>query len=189
MRPFLLTAALCVTPLTTLSAQAMRIMMARPMSSNDTSWIPAARRTPVQLKVTALDGRIVDLAAWRGKVVAIELWSLVECDQCTEQEDALKAVYAKYHAQGFEVLRVVVGDSTIDRSMLDEEITRNEVKWPVTFTPSWDREAVLKPYHLDFLPGLVLYDQKGHFVSNSMSADDLDAYLKTAFAPIAKPKK
>lgn len=39
-----------------------------------TAWAPADRGTPIELAGTTLDGRSVDLAAYRGKPVVVNVW-------------------------------------------------------------------------------------------------------------------
>jgi hypothetical protein len=55
---------------------------------------------PVSLQFTAVDGREVDLANMKGKVVLVDFW---ESDQELPQ---VKAAYDKFHAQDFEVIGI-----------------------------------------------------------------------------------
>lgn len=58
--------------------------------------------TPFSFQVTDIDGNARDLADYRGKAVLI----VNTASRCgfTPQYEALEAIYARYHARGFEVL-------------------------------------------------------------------------------------
>lgn len=162
------------TPMTT----ATPVFQADPDA--DTSWKIAARKTPTHLSVTTIDGKTLDLASLHGKVVVLEFWSLEGCNTCSQQETTLKAAYTKYHSKGLEIIRVVLGDSSIDRSMLEQEAKDNGVTWPETFTPSPVASSeIMDRYHIRYLPApLVVFDKQGKFVTNKMKPGELERYLK-----------
>ena len=54
---------------------------------------------------TTLDGKTVDVAALKGKVVILHFWA-TWCAPCREEMPALEVVWRHYHGQGLEVLAV-----------------------------------------------------------------------------------
>ena len=60
---------------------------------------------PLDWKFTAFDGRAIDLAQLRGKVVLVDLWG-TWCGPCVAELPHIRAVYEKYRAQGFEVVGI-----------------------------------------------------------------------------------
>jgi len=65
----------------------------------------AAARGPMELKFTAADGREVDLAKLRGKVVIIDFWA-TWCVPCLKEFPNTKAAYAAYRDQGVEMIGI-----------------------------------------------------------------------------------
>ena len=75
---------------------------------------------PIELKFTAFDGREVDLAQMKGKVVLVYFWE-------GRAEPQVKAAWAKYHDQGFEVIGI---NCYPDKERFDNYIRQNETTWP-----------------------------------------------------------
>lgn len=98
----------------------------------------AARRSvlralekPLDLDFTALDGRRVDTSAWRGKVVLVDFWA-TWCVPCIEAMPKLRELYARYHAQGLEIVNISV-DQAAARPALEKLVARLELPWPQAF--------------------------------------------------------
>src|SRR5260221_342289 len=64
---------------------------------------------PLDICFTALDGREVDLAKLKGKVVLVEFWS-TSCGPCVAEMPSVKAAYQKFHDRGFEVVGINLDD-------------------------------------------------------------------------------
>jgi thiol-disulfide isomerase/thioredoxin len=65
----------------------------------------ALARGPLELSFTAADGRSVDVAKLRGKVVIIDFWA-TWCVPCLKEFPNTKAAYEAYKAHGVEMLAI-----------------------------------------------------------------------------------
>ena len=66
------------------------------------------------LTVTTLDGKTIDLAALRGKVVLVNYWA-TWCAPCREEMPTLSTFYRTYHDRGLELIAISV-DRPRDRT-------------------------------------------------------------------------
>ncbi|HZY86294.1 MAG TPA: TlpA disulfide reductase family protein, partial [Gemmataceae bacterium] len=84
---------------------------------------------PLDIKYTSVDGRAVDLSKLRGKVVLVDFWA-TWCGPCVAELPNVRAVYDRYHAQGFEVVGISLDHS---RDKLAEYVKEKQVPWPQVF--------------------------------------------------------
>jgi thiol-disulfide isomerase/thioredoxin len=112
---------------------------------------------PLDIRFTALDGREVDLAKLKGKVVLVEFWSTT-CGPCIAEMPTVKAVYQKLHDQGFEVLAISLDDK---ESALRRFIKEKELPWPQHFDgKGWGNQFAVR-YGIFGIPTMWLVDKRG----------------------------
>ena len=75
-----------------------------------TEYAPEDRGEPVTLSGTGLTGEAIDIAAWRGDVVVINVWGSW-CVPCREEAPILAATSAAYADQGVRFVGVNVRDN------------------------------------------------------------------------------
>lgn len=148
--------------------------------------VTEAKEHPIEMQFTALDGREVDLKALRGKVVLIEFWAMW-CAPCVEEIPNLKAVYDKYHAQGFEIIGIQQ-DSANARNRLVEFLKKKEITWPQFFDGKGSKNEITIRYGVQSIPTMFLLDQTGRLVSTSARGPALEREVKRLLATPAQPE-
>lgn len=138
--------------------------------------IETARREPLNLKFTALDGREVDLATLRSKVVLIDFWA-TWCGPCLEELPNVKSVYEKYHDRGFEVIGVAL-DSEADRRKLSQLIDRENLPWPQFFDGKKWKSSLAQQFSVSSIPTTLLLGLDGRLVSTAARGPALEAEVK-----------
>ncbi|MEO6244246.1 MAG: TlpA disulfide reductase family protein, partial [Opitutaceae bacterium] len=117
------------------------------------------RKAPYDLKFTGLDGKEVDLAQLRGKVVALYFWSTTNKTSMTNLE-GLQRVMSDYRKKGFEIVTVNF-DKEEDRPKVLAAIKTAGLKWPVHFDGKGAKNAFAPKLNVTGVPALLLFDQKG----------------------------
>jgi thiol-disulfide isomerase/thioredoxin len=132
-------------------------------------------RQPFEFTVTAIDGRAVDLAKLRGKVVLIDFWA-TWCVPCVQQIPELKQLYGKYHEQGFEIIGIAL-DRAEDKQKLLKFISQQSLAWPQYYDGKvWQNEIAAR-YGVHSAPTTFLLDQEGNLVGINLEGK-LEAEVK-----------
>lgn len=134
------------------------------------------RHQPVDLRFTAIDGREVDLARLRGKVVLIDFWGTL-CKPCIAELPNLKRVYKDYQARGFEIVGIAC-DQPNSGDKLREFVQRNDIPWPQFYDGKFWRSEMLKRFAVTSLPSVFLLDQSGKLITTDARGDKLEAEVK-----------
>ncbi len=113
---------------------------------------------PVSIKFTAVDGRKVDLAKMKGKVVLIDFWA-TWCAPCIAELPATKAAYEKYHERGFEIIGISLDQ---DKSALTAMTEHKKLPWPQHFEDEQKENRFAKRYSIESIPTLWLIDKDGN---------------------------
>jgi peroxiredoxin len=122
---------------------------------------------PLELKFKALDGREVDLAQMRGKVVLVDFRAL-ESEADAPRLADLIAAYRKFHAHGLEIVGISV-DS--DRGELLRALRQSKVAWPLAFDAQGWEGALVKRFGIEQVPTLWLVDKQGRVVDFDVTED------------------
>ncbi len=118
-----------------------------------------AKKQPFALKFTGLDGKEVDLAQYRGKVVALYFWSSTS-KSSTDRFNSLKQVYGDYRRRGFEVVTVSF-DKAEDREKLAKYVKSERINFPVHFDGKGAKNDFAPKLNVTGVPRLLVFDQKG----------------------------
>lgn len=127
------------------------------------------RKAPFDLKFTALDGKPVDLATLRGKVVALYFWSSTS-KSSTDLLDKLRQFHSDYRKRGFELVTVSY-DKEEDRAKLQKYIKDTRLSVPVHFDGKQAKNAFAPKLNTYSVPRLMLFDQQGILQAAPMSGN------------------
>lgn len=154
--------------------------------------IQDARTEAMQLAFIAADGREVDLARLRGKVVLVDFWA-TWCGPCIAELPNIKKVYAEYHAKGFEIIGIALengklasGDTpeqaetklAAAKKVLTDFTVKNDLPWPQHFDGRYWKNEIAVRYSINSIPAMFLLDQNGKVVSTQARGEKLEAEVK-----------
>ena len=113
---------------------------------------------PIDLRFTALDGRDVDLAKLKGKVVLVDFWA-TDCGPCVGEMPNIKSAYDQFHTDGFEIIGISLDEK---ESALRKFIREKELPWPQYFDgQGWNKRFGLQ-YGIFSIPTMWLVDRRGN---------------------------
>jgi peroxiredoxin len=111
---------------------------------------------PVDLKVTTLDGKTLELTSLRGKVVLVQFWATWSAASMKDLT-TLKQVYDKLHPKGFEVVGISLDR---ERSALEQVVADQQIPWAQSF--EGETGTLAEQFAIASIPTLWLVDRAGN---------------------------
>lgn len=133
---------------------------------------------PVELKFTATDGKEVDLAKLRGKVVLVDFWASW-CGPCIGEMPNVVATYKKLNDKGFEILGISLDQ---DKGAMDAMIKKMEMPWQQYFDGKGWENAISTSFGITSIPAAWLIDKKGMLRETGLRGDALGAGVEKLLA-------
>lgn len=116
----------------------------------------------LDIKFTALDGRKVELAKLKGKVVLIDFWA-TWCGPCVAEIPSMKAAYEKLNPKGFEIIGISLDD---DKAALQNMVRQKQLPWPQFFEDK-EENRFAKQFDITSIPAMWLVDKQGNLVDTN----------------------
>ena len=130
---------------------------------------------PVAMKFKSTDGREIDLAAMKGKVILIDFWA-TWCGPCMAELPKVKATYEKLQSKGFEIVGISLDR---DEEALEKVLKREKMTWPQCYDGGGTKFA--ETFGIESIPTLWLVDKKGN-LRDSNAREDLAAKVEKLLA-------
>ena len=119
--------------------------------------IAELKSKPVELAFTATNGKDVDLALMRGKVVLVEFWATASAPSVAELQ-SVAATYQELHPKGFEVVGISLDE---DKDKMQEAVKKLGLTWPQYFDGAGLKNKIASKYGIENVPASWLIDKKG----------------------------
>jgi peroxiredoxin len=130
--------------------------------------------TPKAFSTTAMDGRTISLAQYRGKVVLLDFWA-TWCGPCRQSMPEIKSLYAKYNPKGFDILAV-----SLDHKKSDVEgyVMREGMPWRQVADGRGWRSEIARLYGVTAIPTTYLIDRRGNIAGVNLRGKRLEDTVK-----------
>ncbi len=134
---------------------------------------------PLELKVTGVDGKEIDVSKLRGKVVLMDFWA-TWCGPCVKEVPQVVETYKKFHDKGFEIVGISL-DSDKDKLLA---FTKDKgMDWPQYYDGKVWSNVIAKDFGISSIPAMWLLDKKGMVVTREARKDLAGQVEKLLQAP------
>ncbi len=156
-----------------------RLVKTFPQSSTAVKATGALRRLDsvgkaISLRGAGSDGKTIDLAQYRGKVVLIQYWASW-CEPCKADMAAMKDILSRYARSGFAIIGVNL-DNT--RQAMQTFLAEQQIPWPQIFEEGGLDCRPANEMGIFTLPTMILVDQAGRVVNRNIHVAELEGELK-----------
>jgi thiol-disulfide isomerase/thioredoxin len=119
------------------------------------------------------EGKSISLKQSLGKVTIIDFWASW-CKPCRAENPNVVALYAKYHAKGFNILSVSLDKEASDwkAAIIKDKLTWNHVSNLKEF-----EDPIALQYGINAIPTIFVLDAKGVIIAKDLRGEELNAKI------------
>jgi len=136
---------------------------------------------PKAIGLPDTDGNVIDLAAYKGKVVLVDFWA-TWCGPCIAELPNVLAAYEKHKAQGFEIVGISLDQ---DRGKLDAFLKARNMTWRQHFDGKGWQNEVAQAWGVQSIPATYLIGPDGKLAATDLRGKQLEQKV----AELLKAKK
>jgi len=134
--------------------------------------------TPFPDDAKDLDGKVVTLADFKGKVLLIDFWA-TWCGPCRAEMPNVIKQYEKWHAKGFEIVGISL-DKPGDTDKVKAFTTDKKMPWRQVYYPA-EHNKVAEAYEVSGIPHTVLIGKDGKVIKAGLRGEGLAKALEKIF--------
>ncbi len=132
---------------------------------------------------TLLDGKKIDWASYRGKVVLVDFWA-TWCGPCVGEIPNMKKLYDAYKGKGFEIVGISLDrDADAPKKFME----KRELGWACIFEEG-GRQPLADHYGVMAIPLAIVVNKQGRVISMNARGPELARILERELGPIPEPK-
>ena len=129
---------------------------------------------PLDLHFTATDGRAIDLAQLRGKVVLIDFCASW-CPDCVRELPEIQKLDQNYRASGLIILGISLDR---DRQAMVNFLTKRGINWPIYFDGKGWNNAYAVQYSVRQIPEIWIINKDGVVETTSADISTVDEMVQ-----------
>lgn len=130
------------------------------------------------LAFTAGDGREVNLADLKGKVVLVQFWASW-CPPCAKEMPQVAGLYRRWHGLGFEIIGISLDHNA---KTVADFTQQNGMTWPNYFDGKGWNNKLAEQFHVRSIPQAALVNRKGLVVGVNLNGEALAAAVEKQMA-------
>jgi len=139
----------------------------------------ALKEKPLELSFTSTEGKEIDLAKMRGKVVLLDFWA-TWCGPCIAEIPNVVATYNKLHDKGFEIVGIAF-EKEGDDVKLAKMTKEKGMPWPQFYDGQHWSNKFGKQFGISSIPAMWLVNKKGMVVDFN-GREDLEKKVEKLLA-------
>lgn len=153
-----------------------QVQAIEPIAQDETPDFSVGSKAP-DFEGETVDGKIVKLSDYRGKIVFVDFWA-TWCAPCIRELPNLTKTYEAFHDKGFDVLAISLDD---EREALDKFLKAHpEMEWTQIYDGAGWESGVAAQYRVEAIPFTLLLDKQGKILATDLRGEALYGSVEAA---------